>query len=325
MNLARRRFLHIAAGGAAFTTLSRIACAQTYPARQVRIIVGFAAGGPTDIAARLMCPWLSERLGQPFIVENRPGAGSNTATEVVVRSPPDGYSLLCVTVANAANATLYDDLRFNFIRDIAPVAGIMHVPNVLMVNPSVPAQTVPELIAYAKANRGKLNLATGGIGTSPHLCGELFRALADVDWVPVHYRGLAPALNDLLGGHVQVTFGSITSSVAYIRTGKVRALAVTSAVRSAALPDLPTVSDFLPGYEASAFYGLGTPKNTPTEIVDKLSTEVNACLFDLKIKERLAVLGCVPMPMTPAGFGKFIADETVKWGNVIRAANIKMQ
>jgi tripartite-type tricarboxylate transporter receptor subunit TctC len=244
---------------------------------------------------------------------------------VVVRAPPDGHSLLCVTATNAANATLYDDLSFNFIRDIAPIAGIMHVPNVLMVNPSVPAKGVPEFIAYAKANPGKLNMATGGLGSTPHIFGELFRAMAGVDWVPVHYRGAAPALNDLLGGHVQVIFAPITSSIAYVRTGKLRALAVTSAIRSFALPDVPTVGDFLPGYEASAFYGLGAPRNTPTEIVDKLNTEVNAGLADLKIKERLSALGAVPMPMMPAEFGKFIADEIEKWGNVIRAANIKMQ
>jgi tripartite-type tricarboxylate transporter receptor subunit TctC len=323
MNFPRRGFLHLAASVAAFPALSRIARAQTYPARPVHLIVGFAAGGPTDISARLMGQLLSERLGQQFVVENRPGASSNTGAEAVVRAPPDGYTLLLVGGSNAINATLYDNLKFNFIRDIAPVAGIMRQPGVVVVNPSFPAKTVPEFIAYAKTNPGKINMATGGKGSPPHVYGELFNAMAGVNLVQVPYRGGGPALIDLLGGQVDVMFESVLSSIAYIRAGKLRALAVTSATRSAALPDIPTVGEFVSGYEASSFYGVGAPKSTPTDIIDKLNREINAGLADPKIKERLADLGGVPTPMTPAEFGKVIIDDTEKWAKVIRAANIK--
>ena len=323
VKVPRRQFLHLAAGAAALPAVSRIARAQTYPTRPVRIIVGFAAGGPTDIAARLIGQWLSERLGQQFVIENRPGAGSNIGTEAVVRAPPDGYTLLLVGTPNAINATLYDNLNFNFIRDIAPVASIMRAQGVMVVNPSVPAKTVPEFIAYAKANPGKINMASAGNGSPPHISGELFKLMAGVNMVHVPYRGGGPALTDLLGGQVQVMFEPDVSSIEYIRAGKLRALAVTTATRSEALPDIPTVGEFVPGYEASGWYGVGAPKDTPAEIVDKLNREINAGLADPKIKERLADLGGVPMPMTPAEFGKLIADETEKWGKVIRAANIQ--
>jgi tripartite-type tricarboxylate transporter receptor subunit TctC len=323
MKLPRRKFLHLAAGAAALPTMSRVAWAQTYPTRPVHLIVGFAAGGPNDISARLMGQWLSERLGQEFVVENRPGAGGNVATELVVRAPADGYTLLLVPAPAAINATLYDNLSFNFIRDIAPVAGILRVPEVMVVNPSVPANTVPEFIAYAKANPGKINMASAGNGSVPHVAGELFKFMAGVDLVRVGYRGGGPALIDLLGGQVQVMFEPTLSTIAYIRAGRLRALAVTSATRSPALPDVPTMSEFIPGYEATAWFGIGAPKDTPTEIIGGLNTEVNAGLADPKIKERLADLGGVPMPMTPVEFGKLIADETEKWSKVVRAANIK--
>jgi len=325
MKLPRRKFLHLAVGAAALPATSRISRAQDYPTRPVHVIVGFAAGGPNDISARLMGQWLTERLGQQFVVENHPGAGSNVATELVVREPADGYALLLVAAPAAINATLYDNLNFNFIRDIAPVAGIVRVPEVMVVNPSVPANTVLEFIAYAKANPGKINLASAGNGTVPHVAGELFKFMAGVDLVRVGYRGGGPALVDLLGGQVQVMFEPTLSTLPYIRAGKLRALAVTSATRSAALPDVPTVAEFVPGYEATAWFGLGAPKNTSAEIVDKLNNEVNAGLADRKIKERLADLGGEPMPMTPAAFGKLIVDETEKWGKVIRAANIKLE
>jgi len=302
--------------------MSRIAWAQTYPSRPVRIIVGFSPGGATDILARLMGQWLSEKLGQPFIIENRPGGGTNMATEAAVRAPADGYTLLMVGTTQAINATLYDKLNFDLIRDIAPVAGVLRGPYVLVVNPSVPARTVPEFIAYAKANPGKINIASPGNGTPPHVAGELFKMMAGVSLVHVPYRGAGPALTDLLGGQVQVTLGSI-ASIEYVRAGKLRALAVTTATRSEALPDLPTVGEFVPGYEASGWYGIGAPKNTPTEIVDKLNKETNAALADPKMKARLLDLGGTPMPMTPADFGKLIAEETEKWAKVIRAANIK--
>jgi tripartite-type tricarboxylate transporter receptor subunit TctC len=321
--LPRRKFLHLAAGAAALPALSRVAWAQTYPTRPVHLIVGFAAGGPNDISARLMGQWLSERLGQPFIVENRPGAGGNVATELVVQAPTDGYTLLLVPAPAAINATLYDNLNFNFIRDIAPVAGILRVPEVMVVNPSVPANTVPEFIAYAKANPGKINMASAGNGTVPHVAGEMFKVMAGVDLVKVGYRGGGPALIDLLGGQVQVMFEPTLSTIPYIKAGKLRALAVTSATRSPALPDIPTVGEFVPGFEATAWFGIGAPKGTPTEIIDKLNSEVNAGLVDPKIMDRLADLGGIPMPMTPAEFSKLVADETEKWAKVIRAANIK--
>jgi tripartite-type tricarboxylate transporter receptor subunit TctC len=325
MKLPRRQFLHLAAGAAALPALSRVAWAQAYPSRPVRLIAGFAPGGGVDIVARLIGQWLSERLGQQFIIENRPGAGTNIATEAVVRAPADGYTLLLVNPANAINATLYDNLSFNFIRDVAPVAGIMVVPNVMVVHPSVPAKTVPEFIAYAKANLGKINMGSGGIGGPSHVAGELFKMMAGVDLVHVPYRGVAPALTDLIGGQVQVIFSTMPGSIEYIRTGKLRALAVTTAMRAEALPDIPTVGEFVPGYEASGWYGIGAPKNTPTEIVDKLNYETNMALADPKMKSRLADLGGTVLAGSPADFGKLIADETEKWGKVIRAANIKAE
>jgi tripartite-type tricarboxylate transporter receptor subunit TctC len=325
VKLPRRQFLRLAAGAAAVPAMSRITAAQSYPSRPARIIVGYAAAGPTDIAGRLVGQWLSERLGQQFVVENRPGAASNISTELVVRAPPDGYTLIVVGTTNAINATLYDKLNFNFIRDIAPVASIMRITAVMVVNPSFPAKTVPEFIAYAKANLGKINMATAGVGSPPHVYGELFNAMAGVDLIPVHYRGGGPALVDLLGGQAQVMFEGITSSIEYVRAGKLRALAVTSTTRSAALPDVPTVGEFLPGYEATAWFGIGAPINTPAEIIDTLNREINAGLADPAMQARIADLGASPMTMTPADFGKFIADETEKWSKVIRAAGIKAE
>ena len=325
MKLPRRNFLHLAAGAAALPAVSRIARAQTYPSRPVRIVVGFPPGGGADITARLIGQWLSERLGQPFVVENRPGAGGNISTEAVVRAPADGYTLLLVTSPNAISATLYDNLHFNFIRDIAPVAGLTRDPNVLEVSLLVPAKTVPEFIAYAKANPGKINYASTGIGTPQHVAGELFKVMAGVNLVHVPYRGAAPALTDLIAGQVQVMFDVATSSIGQIKAGKVRALAVTGAARSEALPDLPTLSDFVPGYEASNFRGVGAPRNTPAEIVDKLYKEISAGLADPKVKTRIADLAAVPLPMTPIEFGKLIAEETEKWGKVIKFAGIKPQ
>jgi tripartite-type tricarboxylate transporter receptor subunit TctC len=323
MKLPRRQFLHLAAGAAALPALPHIAWAQAYPSRPVRLIVPAPAGGGYDIAARLISQFLSERLGQSFVVENRPGAGSNIGTETVVRAPPDGYTLLLVAAANAINATLYEKLNFNFIRDIAPVATIFGVPNVMVVHPLVSARTVPEFIAHAKANPGKLNMASAGNGTTPHLAGELFKMMAGVDMVHVPYRGGGPALTDLLGGQVQMYFGPMPPSIEHIRSGKLRALGVTSTRRSQALPDIPSVSDFVPGYEASQWYGIGVPRNTPSEIIDKLNEEINTGLADLKMKGRLADLGGTPLAGSPADFGKLIADETEKWAKVIRAANIK--
>jgi tripartite-type tricarboxylate transporter receptor subunit TctC len=325
MKLPRRKFLHLAAGAAALTAVSRITEAQAYPARPVRIIVGFAAGGPADIVARLIAQWLSERLGQAFVVENRTGAATNIATEAVVRAPADGYTLLFVTAANAINATLYEKLSFNLSRDIVPVASLIRAPSVLEVNPSVPAKTVPEFIAYAKANPGKLTMASGGIGAPSHVFGELFKFMTGVNLVHVPYRGAAPAVADLLAGQVQVYFDPIPNSIGYIRAGKVRPLAITSATRSEALPDVPTVSEFVPGYEASFWFGVGAPKATPAEIVDKLNKEVNAALDDPKMKARLADLGGVALPGSPAEFGKLIADETEKWARVIKFAGIKSE
>ena len=323
MKLPRRQFLHLAAGAAALPALPHIAWAQAYPSRPVRLIVPAPAGGGYDIAARLISQFLSERLGQSFVVENRPGAGSNIGTETVVRAPPDGYTLLLVAAANAINATLYEKLNFNFIRDIAPVATIFGVPNVMVVHPLVSARTVPEFIAHAKANPGKLNMASAGNGTTPHLAGELFKMMAGVDMVHVPYRGGGPALTDLLGGQVQMYFGPMPPSIEHIRSGKLRALGVTSTRRSQALPDIPSVSDFVPGYEASQWYGIGVPRNTPSEIIDKLNEEINTGLADLKMKGRLADLGGTPLAGSPPDFGKLIADETEKWAKVIRAANIK--
>jgi tripartite-type tricarboxylate transporter receptor subunit TctC len=323
MKLPRRNFLHLAAGAAALSAVSHIAWAQTYPTRPVRIVVGFPPGGGADITARLIGQWLSERLGQPFIIENRPGAGSNIATEAVVRAPADGYTLLMVGTFNAVNATLYDKLNFNFIRDVAPVATLYYVPNVMAVHPSFPAKTILEFIAYSKSNPGKVNMGSGTTGASMHMSGELFKIMAGIDMVPVPYRGAGPALTDLLAGQVQVSFPTMPASIEHIRTGKLRALAVTTAKRSDALPGIPTVGEFLPGYESSAWYGVAAPKNTPAEIIDKLNKEINASLADPKIKARLADFGGTPLVGTPAEFGKLIADETEKWGKVVRAANIK--
>ena len=324
MKLPRRQFLHLAAGAAALPAVSRIAWAQTYPARPVRWIVGYTPGGGNDIFARLMGQWLQERFGQPFVIENRPGAGSNIATEVVVNAPADGYTLLLANFANASNATLYDKLNFNFIRDITPVAGIVRVPNLMLVNLSVPAKTIPEFIVYAKANSGKVNMGSAGIGSTGQLAGELFKMMAGVNFTHVPYRGNAPALTDLLGGRVQVLFASLPSSIEYIRTGKLRGLAVTSAMRSEASPDLPTVAEFVPGYEVSSWYGIGSPRNTPADVVETLNREVNAGLADPKLKAQLSDQGGIEMPGTPADFGKLIADETEKWAKVIRSANIRL-
>ena len=323
MKLPRRQFLHLAAGAAALPFVSRFAWAQSYPTRPVRIIVGFTAGGVNDTLARLIGQWLSERLGQPFIIENRPGAGGNVGTEAVVRSPADGYTLLLVQTPNAINATLYDKLNYNFIRDIAPVSSISLEPEVVVVNPSVPAKTVPEFIAYAKANPSQLNFASAGNGVAGHLAGELFKMMTGISMVHVPYRGGAPAVTDLLGGQVQVMFLVISASIEHIKAGKLRPLAVTSAARSEALPDVPTVGEFVPGYESSVWFGVGAPKNTPAEIVDKLNKEINTGLADPAIKARLDRLGITVFAGSPAGFGKFIAEETEKWGKVIRAANIK--
>jgi tripartite-type tricarboxylate transporter receptor subunit TctC len=326
MKLPRRRqFLHLAAGAAALPGVSRIARAQGYPSRLVRVIVGFPPGGSVDILARLMGQWLSEHLGQSFVIENRPGGGGNIATEAAVRAPADGYTLLVVGPTQAMNVTLYDKLNFNFIRDITPVGGITRTSLVMVVNPSFPAKTVPEFIAYAKANPGKINMASSGNGTSGHIAGELFKMMTGINTVHVPYRGGAPALTDLLGGQVQVLFGTMASSIEFIRDGKLRALAVTTATRSEALPDVPTVAETVTGYEASDWYGIVMPMKTPANIVEKLNKDINVALADPRIAARLADLGGVGMPTTPADFGKLIADETEKWGKVIRAAGIKAE
>ncbi len=323
MKSPRRRFLHLAVGAAALPALSRVAEAQSYPTRSVRIVVGFTAGGSTDIGARLIGQWLQDRLGQPFVIENRPGAGTNIATESVVRAPPDGYTLLMVGPSSAVNATLYDKLSFVFLRDIAPVASLIRQPQLMLANPSVAAKTVPELIAYAKANPGKITMASAGIGSTGHLVGEFFKMTAGVNLVHVPYRGAGPALTDLLGGQVMTSFAGISGSIEYVRTGKLRALAVTTTTRSEALPDVPTVSEFVPGFEAGDWLGIGAPRNTPAEIIDRLNKEVAAALADPKIKARFADLGGTPLVLTPSEFGKLVADETEKWAKVIRAANIK--
>jgi tripartite-type tricarboxylate transporter receptor subunit TctC len=323
MKLPRRQFLQLTAGAAALPATARIARAQAYPSRPVRIIVGAAPSGTYDIMARLIGEWLSERLGQPFVIENRPGAGTTIGTEAVVKAPPDGYTLLLVGAAAATSSLLYDKLNFNLIRDIAPVAAISREPHIVVVNPLVPAISVPEFIAYARGNPGKISMASGGVGTVGHLSGELFKMMTGVNMVHVPYRGLSPALTDLLGGQVQVTFASMASSIEHIRAGKLRAIAVTTATRSEMLPDVPTVGKFVPGYEASTWSGVGAPKATPAEIVDKLNKEINAALADPKIKARLADLGATVLQGSPADFGKLIVDETEKWGKVIRAANIK--
>jgi tripartite-type tricarboxylate transporter receptor subunit TctC len=323
MKPPRRRFLHLAAGAAALPAVSRLAWGQAYPSRPVRFIVPFPPGGLSDIVARLMGEWLSEHLRQPFVIENRPGAGSNLGTEVVVKAAADGYTLLLLGSPNAINATLYDKLNFNFIRDIAPVASLIRLPNIMEVNPSVPAKTVPEFIAYAKANPGTPDMASSGIGGVSHVAGELFKMMTGVDMVHVPYRGAALALPDLMSGRVQVMFDNAASSIEYIRAGRLRALAVTTATRSEVLPDLPTVGEFVPGYEASTFTGIGAPKNTPAEIIDKLNREINVALADPKMKARLADLGGTVLPGSPAEFAKLIADETEKWGKVVKFAGIK--
>jgi tripartite-type tricarboxylate transporter receptor subunit TctC len=323
MNLPRRHFLHLAAGAAAFPVATRIASAQSYPTRPVRMIVGFTPGGPTDIAARLMAQWLTERFGQPFVVENRPGAGSNIGTEAVVNSAPDGYTLLVVSTSATVSTTFYRNLNFNFLRDIAPVAGIVRVPLVMVVNPSVPAQTAPEFIAYAKANPGKINMASVGNGTTPHMAGELFKMMAGVDMLHVPYRGASPALTDLIGGRAQVMFEGMLSLIEHIRAGKLRPLAVTPATRSPLLPNVPTVGEFLPGYEASVWFGVGAPRNTPAEIVERLNKEINAGLADPTLKARIGELGGTALVVSTADFGKLFAEDAEKWGKVVRAANIQ--
>jgi tripartite-type tricarboxylate transporter receptor subunit TctC len=325
VKLPRRKFLHLTAGAAALPVALRVARAQAYPSQPVRLIVGFAAGGPTDIAARVIGQWMSDRLGQPFVVENRPGAGSNLATEAVVRAPADGYTLLVGGIPNAVNATLYDKLNFNFIRDIAAVASVTRDALVLVVHPSVPARTVPELIAYAKTSPGQLSMASGGTGAPAHLAGELFKTMTGINMVHVPYRGAGPAIAAVLGGQIQVYFGSTAVSVEHVRAGKLRALAVTTISRLETLPDVPTVADFVPGFEVSGWQGVVAPKNTPTEIINKLNAEINAGLAEPKIKARLADAGLAVLVGSPADFDKLIADETEKWGKVIRAANIKAE
>jgi tripartite-type tricarboxylate transporter receptor subunit TctC len=323
MRIPRRQFLRLAAAAVALPIASRIALAQSYPSRPVRWVVGFAPGGGNDIVARLMGQWLSERTGQPFVVENRPGGGTNIATEAVINAPPDGYTLLLAGLPNASNATLFSKLSFNFIRDIAPVAGIVRIPNVIVLNPSVPARTVPEFIAYAKANPGKVNMASAGNASAGHLAGELFKMLAGVDLVHVPYRGNGPALTDLLGGQVQVLFASLPSSIEYIKADKLRGIAITSAKRSEAQPELPTVGEFVPGYEMSAWFGAAAPKATPPEIIEIVNREINAGLADTKMMTKLADIGGISIAGSPADFGRYVADETNKWAKVIRAANIK--
>jgi tripartite-type tricarboxylate transporter receptor subunit TctC len=321
--LSRRRLLCLAAATSALPTLPRIAAAQTYPTRPLRLVIGYPPGGSADITARLIGQWLSERLGQPVVIESRPGAGTNIATETVVNAPPDGYTLLLVAPANAINATLYEKLNHNFMRDIAPVAGLIRFANVIVVNPSVPAKTVPELIAYAKANPGKLNMASSGAGSTIHVSGELFKMMTGINMVHVPYRGGAPALTDLISGQVQVMFDNVPTSIEFIRAGKLRPLAVTTAARSHVLPDLPTVADFVPGYEASAWYGLGVPKGTPEAIIDRLNTEINAILADPKAKARFAELGASVIAGSPDEFRQLLADETEKWAKVVKFSGAK--
>lgn len=323
MRLPRRQFLSLAAGVVALPAAPRIARAQAYPSRPIRLIIGLAAGGAVDILARLVAQWLSEGLGQQVVIENRPGAGGKIATEMVVKSPPDGYTLFLNTSASAIQATLYDDLGYNFIRDIAPVAAVVRLPLLLVINPSVPAKTVPEFIAYAKSNPGKMAMASAGNGSTPHMAGELFKMMTGSNMIHVPYRGTGPAVTDLLGGQVQMLFSGIPEAIEHVRAGKLRALAVTTANRSANLPDIPTVGEFVPGYEAYGFFGVCAPMGTPAEIVDKLNKATNAALVTPKVEARLAEFGGWPMPMTPAEFGKLIAAETEKWGKVIRTANIK--
>jgi tripartite-type tricarboxylate transporter receptor subunit TctC len=325
MKLSRRQFFDLAAGLCVLPAASRAAWAQTYPSRPVRLIVPFGPSGGTDIVARLIGQWLSERLGQTFVIENRPGAGGNIGTEAVVRAPPDGYTLALIGAPSAINATLYEKLNFNFIRDIAPVASIVRFPNIMVVNPSVPAKTVSEFIAYAKANPGKLNMASPGSGSTPHVTGELFKMMAGVNLVHVPYRSVAAAMTDLLSGQVHVTFGTAASTIEYVRAGTLRSLAVTTAVRAEALPELPTIAEFVPGYEASAWFGAGAPKDTPAEIIDRLNREINACLADPKLKGRIADLGGTALTGSPAEFGKLIVEETEKWAKVVKFSGAKAE
>jgi len=325
MTLPRRQFLHLAAGAAALPAVSRFAWTQTYPTQPVRIIVGYPAGGSTDIVARIIGNWLSQKLGQQFIVENKPGAGNNIGTELVAKATPDGYTLYLVNPANTINATLYKHLNYVFLRDIDPIANVIQVPNVMEVNPSVPAKTVAEFIAYAKANPDKINVASSGNGTSIHLSGELFKMMTGVKMTHVPYKGSAPMLTDLLGGQVQVTFDNLPSSIAHIKAGKLRALAVTTAKRSPELPDVPTVAETVPGYEAVAFFGFGATHGTPKEIVDLLNKEINDALKDPTVQARLKDLGGIPVPGSPADFGKFLANETAKWEKVVHAANLSIE
>ncbi|OLE33272.1 MAG: MFS transporter [Alphaproteobacteria bacterium 13_1_20CM_3_64_12] len=324
MKFPRRKFLYLAAGAAALPALPRLAKAQAYPSRPIRLIIGYTPGGSADLTARLMGQWLSERLGQSFVVENRPGGGTNIATEAVVRAPPDGYTFLLAAPANAINATLYDKLNFNFLRDSEPVAGIIRFPNVVVVNPSVPVKSIPELIAYAKANPGKLNMASSGNGSTIHMSGELFKMLTGTDMVHVPYRGGAPALTDLIAGQVHVMFDNIPTCAEHVKSGKLRGLAVTSTTRSDVLPDLPTLADFLPGYEASAWYGFAAPKNTPAAIIEKLNKEINAVLADPAAKRRFTEIGAILLPGSAADFGKLLADETEKWGKVVKFSGAKV-
>jgi tripartite-type tricarboxylate transporter receptor subunit TctC len=325
MKICRRKFLHLGAGAAAPPAASRLAWAQAYPSHPVRIIVGFPAGSSSDIAARLIAQWLSEHLGQPFVIENRPGAGGSIATDAVVRAPADGYALLLAGSNDAINATLYEHPNFSFIHDLTPVAGILDTPLVMVVNPSLPAKTLPEFIAYTEANPSRVSMASGGNGSTPHLSGELFKVMAGLNILHVPYRGSPQALTDLIGGQVQVLFSPILSSIDFIRAGKLRALAVTTATRQETLPNIPAVAEFVPGYEAITWNGLSAPKNTPVEIVEKLNKEINSAFADPKMKARLADLGATPLPGSSADFGKFIAAETEKWGKVIRAGNIKAE
>ena len=324
MTFHRRQFLRLAGAAVALPAVSRGASAQAYPSRPVRVVIGYPPGGSADITARLMTQWLSERLGQSFIVESRPGGGTNIATEAVINAPPDGYTLLLVAPANAINATLYEKLNHNFLRDIVPVAGLIRFPNVVVVNPDVPVKTIPELIAYAKANPGKLNMASSGNGSTIHMSGELFKMMTGVNMIHVPYRGGALALTDMIGGQVQVMFDNIPTAMEFVKSGKLRGLAVTGAGRSETLPDLPTVADFLPGYEATSWYGLGAPKGTPNEIIEKLNREVNAILAEPKTKARFLELGASMLPGSAADFGKLVAEETEKWGKVVKFSGAKV-
>ena len=324
MTFHRRHFLRLAGATIALPAVSRGALAQAYPSRPVRLVIGYPPGGSADITARLITQWLSERLGQSFIVESRPGGGTNIATEAVINAPPDGYTLLLLAPANAINATLYEKLNHNFLRDIVPVAGLIRFPNVVVVNPDVPVKTIPELIAYAKANPGKLNMASSGNGSTIHMSGELFKMMTGVNMIHVPYRGGALALTDMIGGQVQVMFDNIPTAMEFVRSGKLRGLAVTGAGRSETLPDLPTVADFLPGYEATSWYGLGAPKGTPNEIIEKLNREVNAILAEPKTKARFLELGASMLPGSASDFGKLVADETEKWGKVVKFAGAKV-